>query len=70
MTYTGYAVTAAVALSVIGMMLVIGGVLMAGLFLPGVVVIAISLVGYAAAGVLHVREGARAEPAAGQTAAD
>ena len=53
-------VTAAVALSVIGMMLVVGGVLTAGLFIPGVVLIVISLLGYAVAGVLHMRAGSAA----------
>ena len=60
MTWTSHAVTAALALSVLGMMLVIGGVLTAGLFLPGVVLIGLSLVGYVAAAVLQVRQ---ADPA-------
>jgi hypothetical protein len=55
------AAAAAVALSVLGMMLVIGGVIVAGLFLPGVVLIGISVIGYAAAAVLHMGERAAAE---------
>lgn len=47
-------VAAAVTLTVIGMMLVIGGVLATGLFMPGAVLIAIGMVGFAAAGVLQV----------------
>jgi hypothetical protein len=45
-------VLAAITLSVLGMLLVIGGVLAAGLFLPGVVLTGLSLLGYAAAAVL------------------
>lgn len=56
MTWTSHAVTAALALSVLGMMLVIGGVLVPGLFLPGVVMIGLSTIGYLAAGVLHARD--------------
>lgn len=63
------AAAAAVVLSVLGMMLVIGGILVAGLFLPGVVLIGISLIGYAVAAVLHVREGAAAERAAARPGA-
>lgn len=55
MSYAWYAVTAAVALTVIGMMLVVGGVLVTGLFLPGAILIGISMIAYAAAGVLQVR---------------
>lgn len=56
MMYSSLAVAASVALTVIGMMFVVGGVLVPGLFLAGVVLIGISLIGYAAAGVLQVRE--------------
>jgi len=56
MTYSPWVAAGAVALSVLGMMLVIGGVLTAGLFLPGVVLIGLSLVGYWAAAVLQVRQ--------------
>ncbi|HEX6307005.1 MAG TPA: hypothetical protein VFZ69_02390 [Longimicrobiales bacterium] len=49
------AVLVALGLSVLGVMLVIGGVLVAGLFLPGVVLIGISLPAWAVAGVLHAR---------------
>lgn len=56
MTYASHAATAAIALTVIGMMLVVGGVLVTGLFLPGAILIAISMIGYAAAGVLEARE--------------
>ena len=56
MTYSPWVAAGAVALSVLGMMLVIGGVLTAGLFLPGVVLIGLSLVGYGAAAVLQVRQ--------------
>lgn len=55
MTYGWYAVMAALTLSVLGMMLVIGGVITSGLFLPGVVLLGSSLLGYAVAGVLHAR---------------
>lgn len=55
MRYGSHAVMAAVTLTVIGMMLVVGGVLVTGLFLPGAILIGISLIGYAAAGVLQVR---------------
>jgi hypothetical protein len=44
---------AALALTVVGMMLVVAGVLAAGFFLPGVVLIGIGLAGFAAAAVLH-----------------
>jgi hypothetical protein len=56
MTHSALAVVASVAFTVVGMMLVVGGVLMPGLFVAGAVLIGISLIGYAAAGVLHVRE--------------
>lgn len=49
-------VTASVALTVLGMMLIIGGVIVPGVFLAGAVLIGISMVGYAAAGILQVRE--------------
>lgn len=62
MRAAGIATLAALVLTVIGMMLVIGGVLMTGLFLPGVVLIGIGLVAFAAAGVLYAL-GARAENA-------
>jgi hypothetical protein len=50
-----YAVDAALALSVAGMMLVIGGVLTSGLFLPGVVLIALGLIGFVVVAVLSAR---------------
>jgi hypothetical protein len=53
------AVLAAIAVTVIGMMLVIGGVLVTGLFLPGAVLIGVGLVGFAAAAILDAREDAR-----------
>ena len=56
MRFAAHAVTAALVLSVVGMMLVIGSVLAAGLFLPGVVMIGLSTIGYLAAGVLHARD--------------
>jgi hypothetical protein len=59
-------VLGAVTLSVLGMMLVIGGVLATGMFLPGVVLIGLSLMGYAAAGLLEAirsAEQSAAEPA-------
>ncbi|CAN5719253.1 hypothetical protein BH23GEM10_BH23GEM10_18040 [soil metagenome] len=46
--------TSAVAACVVGMMLVIGGVIASGLFLPGVVVIGLGLVVFGAAAVLDV----------------
>jgi drug/metabolite transporter (DMT)-like permease len=46
-------VLGAVTLSVLGMMLVVGGVMATGMFLPGVLLIGLSLMGYAAAGVLE-----------------
>ena len=49
------AVLAAVSLTVLGMMLVVGGVLVTGLFMPGAVLITIGMVAFAVAGVLHVR---------------
>jgi hypothetical protein len=55
MTAPAAALLAATAASVVGMMLVIGGVLAAGLFLPGVALIGASLVGFAAAAVLDWR---------------
>jgi hypothetical protein len=45
---------AGTALLVAGMMLVIGGVLTTGLFLPGVFVIGLGLLVFAAAGVLGI----------------
>lgn len=51
------AVLLAVTLAVLGMMLVIAGVLVTGLFMPGAVLIAIGMLAFAVAGVLHVREG-------------
>jgi hypothetical protein len=53
MRFAAHAVTAALALSVVGMMLVIGSVLAPGLFLPGVLLIGVSMIGYLAAGVLN-----------------
>lgn len=55
MTHSSIAATISVALTVIGMMLVIGGVLVPGVFLAGAVLIGVSLIGYAVAGVLQVR---------------
>lgn len=55
LTHSAIAVVASVALTVVGMMLVIGGVLVPGVFLTGAVLIGISLIGYAVAGVLEVR---------------
>lgn len=43
---------AGVALTVFGMMLVIGGTLAAGLFLPGIVLLAAGMIAFAAAGLL------------------
>ena len=54
MTPRDWVPLAALTLSVVGMMLVIGGVLTRGLFLPGVVLLVLGLVGWAAAAVLHV----------------
>lgn len=56
MMHSSHAVTAAVALTVIGMMLVVGGVIVTGLFLPGAILIAISMIGYALAAVLQMRD--------------
>jgi hypothetical protein len=56
MRFAAHAVTAALVLSVVGMMLVIGSVLARGLFLPGVVTIGASMIGYVAAAVLHARD--------------
>jgi hypothetical protein len=53
MKLADHTATAALTLSVLGMMLVISGVLVSGLFLPGVVVIGISMIAYMAAAVLH-----------------
>lgn len=50
-----HAVTAAIVLTVLGMMLVVGGVIVTGLFLPGAILIAVSMIGYAVAAVLQVR---------------
>lgn len=47
---------AGIALSVIGMMLVVAGVVTSGLFLPGVVLIGLSALAFAAAGLLHALE--------------
>jgi hypothetical protein len=44
---------AALAMTTIGMMLVIGGILATGLFLPGVVLIGLGIATFAAAAVLH-----------------
>jgi hypothetical protein len=66
MTYGAWVATGAVALSVLGMMLVIGGVVTAGLFLPGVILIGLSLVGYGAAAVLQARQAGPARRAAAQ----
>lgn len=43
---------AGVALSIVGMMLVIAGVIAAGLFLPGVVILAVGMLAFAAAGLV------------------
>jgi hypothetical protein len=53
MTREDAAVLAAVVLSVVGMMLVVGGVLVTGLFLPGVVLIGMGLLVFVLAAVLH-----------------
>lgn len=53
MTRADLVLHAALALTVVGMMLVVAGVLAAGLFLPGAVLIGIGLAGFAAAAVLH-----------------
>lgn len=46
--------TSAVAACVVGMMLVIGGVIASGLFLPGVIVIVLGLIAFGAAAVFDV----------------
>lgn len=51
----GRAVDVALTLSVIGMMLVIGGVVTSGLFLPGVVLIGLGLIGFVVAAALTLR---------------
>lgn len=56
MRFAAHAVTVAIVLSVVGMMLAIGSVLAAGLFLPGVVMIGVSMIGYLAAAVLRARD--------------
>lgn len=58
MTPRAWVVIGALTASVAGMMLVIGGVLTRGLFLPGVVLLVLGLVGWAAAGVLHMLDAA------------
>ena len=55
MRLADHAATTALTLSVVGMMLVIGGVLVSGLFLPGVVLIGIGMIAYIAAAVLQAR---------------
>jgi hypothetical protein len=44
--------TAGIVLGGIGMMLVIAGTLVTGLFLPGIVVLGVGMLAFAAAGVL------------------
>jgi hypothetical protein len=53
MTRADAAVHGAIAVSVVGMMLVVAGVIAEGFFLPGVVLIVIGMIGFAAAAVLH-----------------
>jgi hypothetical protein len=53
MTHADPAVLAGIGLTGFGMMLVIGGVLATGLMLPGVVLIGIGMLAFAAAAVLH-----------------
>lgn len=43
----------AVALSIIGMMLVVAGVVATGFFMPGVVLIGVGIVGFAAGALLY-----------------
>jgi hypothetical protein len=50
----------AIAVTTVGMMLVVGGVIAAGLFLPGVVLIGIGMVAFAAAAVLYALHGSAA----------
>jgi hypothetical protein len=52
---------AAIALTTIGMMLVVAGVITPGLFMPGVILIGIGMLAFAAAAMLHVMAGP-AEP--------
>jgi hypothetical protein len=47
-----FAAYAGVVLTVGGMMLVVGGTLAAGLFLPGIVVVATGMIAFAVAGLL------------------
>jgi hypothetical protein len=58
---------AAIALTTVGMLLVIGGILITGLFLPGAVLIGLGMAAFAAAAVLEVTgrdddAGARSAP--------
>lgn len=53
MRYLPWLVPAALTLSVAGMMMVIAAVLGVPLFIPGVVLIVIGVIGWAAAGMLH-----------------
>lgn len=54
MSRAEWVLNAALAVAIVGMMLVIAGVLAPGLFLPGVVLLALGLLGFAVAGVLEV----------------
>jgi hypothetical protein len=54
----------AIAVTTIGMMLVVAGVIVAGLFLPGVVLIGIGMLTFAAAALLHGLSAHRADRAA------
>jgi len=58
--WSGIVAYGAIALAVVGMMFVIGGVLAAGLFRAGTLLILVSAPGFAASGVLHVLEERRA----------
>jgi hypothetical protein len=49
----GLVTTVAVTLTVVGMLLVVGGVVTAGLFFPGVILILVGMVTFAVAGLMH-----------------
>ncbi|CAN5893143.1 hypothetical protein BH23GEM9_BH23GEM9_02440 [soil metagenome] len=57
MSRASLAVLAAIVLAGLGMTLVIGGVIVTGLFLPGVTLIILSAIAFAAAAVLHAAAG-------------
>jgi hypothetical protein len=59
------ALLAATAASVAGMMLVVAGVVVSGLFLAGPVLLGLGMLGYAAAAVLHARAGSQDAAAGG-----